>query len=48
MIEARPKHVLSEKQITARNRARKLFVEMDRLPEFAANNRLTRAEANAR
>jgi len=40
--------VLSEKQVTARSRARKLFAEMDRLPEFAARNRLSRSEANAR
>ncbi|MEI8309716.1 MAG: hypothetical protein WCH98_03065 [Verrucomicrobiota bacterium] len=40
--------VLSEKQSTARSRARKLFAEMDRLPEFSARNRLSRLEANAR
>jgi hypothetical protein len=41
-------HVLSEKQMKARDRAQKLFVEMDRLPKFAAKNRLSRSEANAR
>jgi hypothetical protein len=41
-------HVLSEKQMKARDRAKKLFVEMDRLPKFAAKNRLSRSEANAR
>ena len=40
--------VLGEKQATARTRARKLFAEMDRLPEFSAKNRLSRLEANAR
>ena len=41
-------HVLAEKQTKARDRAKKLFAEMDRLPEFAAKNRLSRSEANAR
>jgi len=40
--------VLSEKQATARTRAKKLFAEMDRLPEFSAKNRLSRSDANAR
>ena len=39
---------MSEKQVTARTRARRLFAEMDRLPEFAAKNRLSRSDANAR
>jgi hypothetical protein len=34
-------HVLAEKQT-------KLFAEMDRLPEFAAKDRLSRSEANVR
>ena len=41
-------HVLAEKHTKARDRAKKLFAEMDRLPEFAAKNRLSRSEANAR
>jgi uncharacterized coiled-coil protein SlyX len=41
-------HVLAEKQTKARDRAKKLFAEMDRLPEFAAKNRLSRSGANAR
>lgn len=41
-------HVLTERQVTARGRAKKVFAAMDRLPEFAAKHRLTRAEANAR
>lgn len=41
-------HVLSENQVTARSRAKKLFAAMDRLPEFAAKNRLSRSQANAR
>ena len=41
-------HVLMEKQMTARGRARKLFAAMDRLPEFAATNRLSRSDAHAR
>ena len=41
-------HVLAEKQTKALDRAKKLFAEMDRLPEFAAKDRLSRSEANAR
>ena len=41
-------HVLGENQVTARNRAKKLFAAMDNLPEFAAKNRLSRSQANAR
>ena len=41
-------HVLAVKQTKARDRAKKLFAEMDRLPEFAAKDRLSRSEANAR
>ena len=41
-------HVLSEKRVKARNRAEKLFAEMDELPAFAAKNRLNRSDANAR
>lgn len=41
-------HVLAEKQTKARDRARKVFAEMDRLSEFAAKDRLSRSEANAR
>lgn len=41
-------HVLTEKQVTARSRAKKRFAAMDGLPAFAANDRLSRSEANAR
>ncbi|MFN6045664.1 MAG: hypothetical protein ACK49I_09365 [Verrucomicrobiota bacterium] len=41
-------HMLTEKQLKPRERAKLLFAEMDRLPKFAAKNRLSRSEANAR
>ncbi len=41
-------HVLAMDQMKAKDRAKKLFAEMDKLPEFAARNRLNRPEANAR
>jgi lipoprotein NlpI len=41
-------HVLMEKQVTARERAKKLFAAMDQLPEFAAANRYSRSDAHAR
>jgi len=41
-------HILAENQVNARDRAKRLFAEMDRLPAFAAKNRLNRLDANAR
>lgn len=41
-------HVLSEKRVTAQQRARALFEEMDKLPEFSAGDRLSRSETHAR
>lgn len=41
-------HVLAEKQVTAKDRAKRLFAEMDRLPAFAAADRLSRAETHER
>jgi hypothetical protein len=41
-------HILAEEQVKARDRAKKLFAEMDKLPAFAAKNRLSRSDANAR
>lgn len=41
-------HVLSEKRATARERAKSLFGEMDKLPEFSAADRLSRSDAQAR
>lgn len=41
-------HVLSEKRLTAQARARRLFAEMDKLPNFSAGDRLSRADAHAR
>lgn len=41
-------HVLTEKQVTARSRAKKLFAAMDGLPAFAAKDRLSRPDTNAR
>jgi hypothetical protein len=41
-------HVLAEKQVKPGERARRLFAEMDQLPAFAAQNRLSRTDANAR
>jgi hypothetical protein len=40
--------VLAENSVQTRDRTKKLFAEMDRLPMFAAKNRLSRAEAHAR
>lgn len=40
--------VISETQVTAKDRARKLFVAMDKAPGITAAKRLTRADANAR
>lgn len=41
-------HVLSEKRVSARERAQSLFAEMDTLPEFSARDRLSRSDAHAR
>lgn len=41
-------HVLSEKRVSARQRAQSLFEEMDALPEFSARDRLDRSDAHAR
>lgn len=41
-------HVLEEKQATARDRAKNLFAEMDKLPVFAAADRLNRTDTHAR
>ena len=41
-------HVISEKQVTAKDRARKLFAAMDKAPGITAGKRLDRADANAR
>ena len=41
-------HVISEKQTTAKDRAKKLFASMDKAPGITAGRRLNRAEANAR
>jgi hypothetical protein len=41
-------HVISEKQMTAKNRAKKLFAAMDKAPGITAAKRLTRADVNAR
>ncbi len=41
-------HVLAEKQVAAKDRAKRLFAEMDRLPVFAAADRLSRTDAHAR
>jgi len=40
--------VLVENPVSARERAGKLFAEMDQLPEFSASDRLSRSEAHAR
>ncbi|MEO5914639.1 MAG: hypothetical protein ABIS50_10430 [Luteolibacter sp.] len=40
--------ILNEKPVKARDRAKKVFAAMDRLPEFSAKNRLSRSDANAR
>lgn len=41
-------HVLSEKQVTAKDRAKKLFAAMDKASRITAGQRLNRADANAR
>ena len=41
-------HVLSEKRVSAQERARNLFAEMDKLPAFSAGERLNRSDAHAR
>ena len=41
-------HVLEEKQTQARDRAKRLFAAMDRLPVIAAKDRLSRSQAHAR
>ena len=40
--------VIAEKQVTAKDRAKKLFAEMDKVQGIAAGKRLNRSEANAR
>jgi len=40
--------VIAEKQVTAKDRAKKLFAEMDKVPGISAGKRLSRSEANAR
>lgn len=40
--------VISEKQVTAKDRARKLFAAMDKAPGITAGKRLNRTDANAR
>lgn len=41
-------HVITEKHVSAKDRAKKLFAAMDKVPEITAGKRLTRTEANAR
>lgn len=41
-------HVISAKQVTARDRAKKLFAAMDKAPGITAAKRITRADAHAR
>lgn len=41
-------HVISEKQVSAKDRAKKLFAAMDQSPGIVAGKRLTRADAHAR
>jgi hypothetical protein len=41
-------HVISEKQLTAKDRAKKLFAAMDKASGITASKRLSRAEAHAR
>ena len=41
-------HVISEKHVAAKDRAKKLFAAMDKVPGITAGKRLNRAEANAR
>ena len=40
--------VITEKQTTARDRAKKLFAAMDKAPGITAAKRLSRAESHAR
>ena len=40
--------VIAEKQVTAKDRARKLFAAMDKAPGITAGKRLDRSDANAR
>ena len=40
--------VLDGNSVSARERAGKLFAEMDQLPEFSATDRLSRTDAHAR
>ena len=41
-------HVIAEKHVAAKDRAKKLFAAMDKVPRITAGKRLTRTEANAR
>ena len=41
-------HVITEKQVAAKDRAKKLFAAMDKVPGITAGKRLNRTEANAR
>ena len=41
-------HVIAEKQVTAKDRAGKLFAAMDKAPGITAGKRLDRSDANAR
>jgi hypothetical protein len=40
--------VVTEKQTTAKDRAKKLFAAMDKAPGITASKRLSRAESHAR
>ena len=41
-------HVILEKRVSAKDRARKLFAAMDKTPGITAGKRLNRAESHAR
>ena len=41
-------NVITEKQVAAKDRAKKLFAAMDKVPGITAGKRLNRTEANAR
>ena len=41
-------HVLDGNQVSARDRAKKLFSQMDKLPVFAASDRMNREDTHAR
>jgi hypothetical protein len=41
-------HVLAGNQLSAKERASRLFAEMDKLPEFSASERLSRSDTHAR